>query len=160
MLTHPNYTATLCGRVFGPKGLELSTSSIDGCGYKKFNATDQALGKRVTVKAHRFVWEYFNGPIPDGLQIDHINRDKTDNRLVNLRAVTHLENMMNRPDYGMSPEERITRLGDIGGIYLQKKSGNFYVNISLGGVLQYIGSYKTVELARVARDAAIHMQQE
>ena len=44
---------------------------------------------------HRLVWETFNGKIPDGLQIDHINTVRDDNRLVNLRVVTHKENCKN-----------------------------------------------------------------
>jgi len=39
-----------------------------------------------------------NGPIPEGLFIDHINRVRFDNRINNLRLVTHSENMLNR-DY-------------------------------------------------------------
>lgn len=34
---------------------------------------------------HRAIWTFFNGTIPDGLQIDHINMIKDDNRLFNLR---------------------------------------------------------------------------
>lgn len=44
---------------------------------------------------HRLVWEAFNGPIPDGKEIDHINGVKNDNRLVNLRVVTPIENVNN-----------------------------------------------------------------
>ena len=44
---------------------------------------------------HRLVWETFNGPVPEGYEIDHINGIKTDNRLENLRCVTHELNMNN-----------------------------------------------------------------
>ena len=44
-------------------------------------------------KVHRIIWEAFNGPIPDGYEINHINEDKSDNRLENLSIVTHKENI-------------------------------------------------------------------
>lgn len=44
---------------------------------------------------HRAIWETFVGPIPDGYEIDHINSDRLDNRLCNLRCVKHTENMRN-----------------------------------------------------------------
>ena len=44
---------------------------------------------------HRVIWYYFNGEIPEGMEIDHINTIKSDNRLENLRVVTHADNMNN-----------------------------------------------------------------
>jgi hypothetical protein len=37
---------------------------------------------------HRLVWEHVHGPIPDGLEINHRNAIKNDNRLANLELVT------------------------------------------------------------------------
>ena len=42
--------------------------------------------------AHRIIWEMFNGAIPDGLTIDHINGNKSDNRIENLQLVTQHQN--------------------------------------------------------------------
>lgn len=44
---------------------------------------------------HRQVWIYHNGEIPKGLVIDHINRDKDDNQIDNLRLVTPSVNNKN-----------------------------------------------------------------
>ena len=41
---------------------------------------------------HRFVYECFNGLIPDGKVIDHVNNIKDDNRLCNLQLMSHQEN--------------------------------------------------------------------
>ena len=43
----------------------------------------------------KLVYEAFVGPIPDGMEIDHINGNNTDNRLENLRVCTHKENCNN-----------------------------------------------------------------
>lgn len=51
--------------------------------------------KKIRILVHRLVWETFNGPIPESYEIDHINRNRTDNSLDNLRCVTHIENMQN-----------------------------------------------------------------
>jgi len=42
---------------------------------------------------HRVVWEAFNGPIPDRLEVNHKNLDRADNRLENLELLTHRENV-------------------------------------------------------------------
>lgn len=49
-------------------------------------------------KVHRLVLETFVGKCPPGMQGDHINRNRTDNRLENLRWVTPEENNRNRKD--------------------------------------------------------------
>ena len=41
---------------------------------------------------HRFIWECFNGLIPEGKVIDHINNNKEDNRLCNLQFITPQQN--------------------------------------------------------------------
>ena len=52
-------------------------------------------GNRKTLRVHRLVWEAFNGEITEGLEIDHINAIRTDNKLENLRLVTHKDNLNN-----------------------------------------------------------------
>ncbi|HBA4535563.1 HNH endonuclease [Escherichia coli] len=53
-------------------------------------------GKQYQLKAHRVAWILEHGAIPDGLQVDHINGIRDDNRLCNLRLVTQRENDQNR----------------------------------------------------------------
>ena len=51
-------------------------------------------GKEKRFLVHRLVWEAFNGTIPEGYEINHINEDKTDNRYPeNLNLMTRLENI-------------------------------------------------------------------
>jgi hypothetical protein len=45
-------------------------------------------------RVHRLIWEAFNGTIPDGYVVDHINGDKKDNRLENLQLLTWSENLL------------------------------------------------------------------
>ncbi len=46
-------------------------------------------------QAHRLAWLHTHGVWPKG-QIDHINRDRSDNRIANLRDVTQKQNLQNR----------------------------------------------------------------
>lgn len=68
---------------------------------RKIKKTTQANGyEYVTIDGgaklvHRVMWEVFNGEIPEGMEIDHINTIRTDNRLENLRCVTPSENKRN-----------------------------------------------------------------
>ena len=58
-------------------------------------------GKCIRVMLHKVVAECWLGPKPEGLQVDHINRNSLDNDYRNLRYVTHSEQMKNRT---LSPE--------------------------------------------------------
>lgn len=49
-------------------------------------------GKQHNCSVHRLVYEAFNGKIPEGMQVNHINEVKTDNRLDNLNLMTPKEN--------------------------------------------------------------------
>ena len=89
------YRATICGLVFGPRNPNrpLKVRKVFGkVRYEYFIATKP--GVRNTISVHRFVWEYFNGPVDEGLVIDHIDGDRSNNRLSNLRVVTQRENIM------------------------------------------------------------------
>ena len=55
---------------------------------------------RITIRnkqysIHRLMWETFNEPIPEGYYIDHIDGNKSNNSLSNLRLVTQSDNMTN-----------------------------------------------------------------
>lgn len=45
---------------------------------------------------HKFVTEAFLGPCPEGMEVDHIDGDRANNRIDNLRYLTHAENMIAR----------------------------------------------------------------
>ncbi|AHI60499.1 HNH endonuclease [Escherichia phage bV_EcoS_AHP24] len=63
---------------------------VEKTGYKRVG-----LDKKIYF-VHRVVWEMFNGPIPKGMQVDHINHDNGDDRIENLRLVTCSDNNKNK----------------------------------------------------------------
>ena len=61
-------------------------------GYGRFNVDVSRKAKTRNVKAHRWAWEDANGPIPEGLQLDHLCRTPACVRPDHLEPVTHAEN--------------------------------------------------------------------
>lgn len=53
-------------------------------------------GVRKDVPIHRSVWQAFNGAIPDGLEVNHKNGQRADNRLSNLELVTKSGNALHK----------------------------------------------------------------
>ncbi|HFX7402522.1 TPA: HNH endonuclease signature motif containing protein [Escherichia coli] len=93
-------------------------------------------GKQYQLKAHRVAWILAHGSIPHGMQIDHINGIRDDNRLCNLRLVTQRENDQNR---------RRAR-----GYSWNKGSSKWEAYIRVDGVRHHLGLFTTEAAARVA----------
>jgi hypothetical protein len=55
-------------------------------------------GKYKHKSIHRTMWEAFNGIIPKGMDINHKNLDRQDNRFDNLEVITHRENCQHAHD--------------------------------------------------------------
>lgn len=89
--------------------------------------------------AHRVVWYLHNGLIPEGMEIDHINRDRLDNRIENLRLVTRAGNCHNTNSVG---------------VYFDANTSKWYSNICVKGKQRRIGTFDTIIDARAAYLAA------
>lgn len=60
--------------------------NVGGKGYLKLTLSIE--GNLRSVMAHRIVWEWLNGPIPEGIQVNHKDLDKRNNAPENLELVT------------------------------------------------------------------------
>lgn len=89
-----NYEASIHGEIRNLKTGRIIKQRVSTDGYL---ITDIQINKKnKTFKTHRLIAETFYGIPDEGLQVDHINRIKTDNRVENLRWVTIKENLENR----------------------------------------------------------------
>ena len=124
---------------------EKTHSSIDlskpaGCIGKGGYRTIQIKGK--IYKAHRLVWKYHYGKDPKEF-IDHIDGNKTNNNMENLREATNQQNGFNR-----GPQKN-NKLG-IKGV---RKDGNKYrARIIINGKEKHLGMFFTIEEAMLVRE--------
>ena len=81
------------GDLVGLEG-EVLTYTCSTFGYKMYN--QKGAVNRSPKRSHRIIWEMHHGPIPKGMQIDHIDGDCANNKLENLRLATNRENSCNR----------------------------------------------------------------
>lgn len=115
-------------------------TSDDGRGYR--------VGRIAKCKfyAHRVIWALVHGewPVAD---VDHINGDRSDNRLANLRAVSHVENTRNQ-------KSRVNNTSGISGVTWNKSKSKWQAQISVGGRLIYLGRFDNIVDAAQARREA------
>lgn len=96
---------------------------------------------QVRILAHRLAWALHFGRWPDQA-IDHINGDRTDNRIANLRLATVAENTRNG-------KRRSTNTSGYKGVSLTE-NGQWRATIVAGGRQSYLGRFSTAEDAHAA----------
>ena len=96
--------------------------------------------------AHRAAWALHHGQWPDG-EIDHINHDKTDNRIANLRVVQRTQNAMN-----LSKSRR--NLSGVTGVFKHTQTGRWQAQIRIGRRSIHLGSFESFYDAVAARRKA------
>lgn len=93
-------------------------------------------------KLHRLAWLYIFGEFPKN-QIDHINLDKSDNRISNLREATPSENAMNR---GI----KSNNTSGFKGINWSRRHKSWCARISINNKRIQIGYFKDINVAHQA----------
>ena len=87
-----NYKISENGRIFNKEGLELK-QNLNKEGYYEIGLWKN--NKRKTRRVHRLVGQAFLPNFYGKPEVDHKNRIRSDNRLINLKWATHRENMKN-----------------------------------------------------------------
>ena len=133
------------------KGCWTWTANWHNKGYGLF----KSLGK--TVKAHRFSYELYVGPIPEGLQIDHLCRNRTCVNPAHLEPVTNSENLLRSNEHRARASETLRKASLARrknslpeGVYQCKDRFAALVRDPRIGRQRKIGVYETAEDAHMA----------
>lgn len=81
--------------------------------------------------AHRVIWEMNNGPIPEGQEIDHIDGNKSNNCIENLRLANRSQNCANREGWSKSGLPR--------GLFFER--GRIRAQLTVNGKMIYLGMF-------------------
>lgn len=93
-------------------------------------------GKRY--RTHIIIWEMFNKrPVPKGMQIDHLDHNRSNNRIENLRLVTHKEN-------GRNISKKKNNTSGITGVGWNKKRQKWVAQICVDNKNITLGLYNTL----------------
>ena len=145
---YDNYYITTRGRVYNAQtNRYLKTRFCDG--YEIVNLYKE--GKMKTKTIHRLMANAFIPNLQNKKCVDHIDHDKTNNTIENLRFATHRENQYNKS------KQKNNTSGFIG-VSLQKSTKKWVAQINTNGKHIHIGCYETAEEASQAyqEQAKIH----
>jgi hypothetical protein len=126
------------GVIVAKKGDEAGTVNAFGYVVLKING--------MAFPAHRIAWAYTFGEWPDH-EIDHVNGDKADNRMDNLRLAARSENCQNAAI-------RSDNTSGYKGVTFRKSSGKWIAQIAINGKRLHLGCFPSAEDAAHAYDAA------
>ena len=124
--------------IVGDPGCIIWTRGTDSGGYGQLSVNGRI------VRAHRYAWERENGPIPDGLWIDHKCWNRLCVNVDHLRPATHQQNMQNRS--GAMPGRGLPR-------GVARNGRGYSARVSHNGTDHHLGTFSTPGEASAAAQA-------
>lgn len=137
-----NYEVSNLGNVRNSKTQRILKYSVSGYGYLKINLNNK--DKRISKYIHKLVAETFIDNPEMKQYVDHINNDKLNNDIKNLRWVTKKENAQNSK---LSSKNT----SGIKGVFFNKERQNWKAAIKIDGINIHLGYFKSIEDAKNAR---------
>jgi hypothetical protein len=114
----------------------------------KWRRSENGYAVRTSWKGKILMHRLVIGVIPKGLEVDHINRIKLDNRRCNLRAVTHSENQRNTP-------KQSNNTSGFKGVSWDKSRGKWRAATKHNGKHILIGRFNTPQEASRAYESVV-----
>ena len=102
----------------------------------------------VQYKMHRIIWVYHYGAIPNILQIDHIDGNRVNNIIENLRLATNSQNSSNKKRANRNSKSNIL------GVHWHKRDRRWHAHIRINYKTIHLGYFVSQEDAIAARKAA------
>lgn len=133
-LLNSNYEASNYGKIRHRKFKKVLQPNVDRYGYEYIGISISGVAK--SFKVHRLVCYAFIG-VSD-MQVDHINNNKLDNKLSNLRYCTAIDNVQ---------KARALKFTNIQNINFHKQKKKFIARITIKGKRIQIGAFTTQEEA-------------
>lgn len=115
----------------------IGSTQPKGYGVFRYQKTSQM--------AHRVAYELANGPIPQGIEIDHMCHNRSCVRVDHLRPVTHKQNMENYAGAYVS-----NRSSGIRGVYWHKQHRKWCVVVTHNGRRFHVGLFHDLDQAEAA----------
>jgi hypothetical protein len=123
------------------RGGVIKAGTVAAC----IHRSDGYLGVKIKKRpflAHRVIWALVHGAWPEGI-LDHINCKRDDNRIENLREVSHAGNVENRRRHQSNNKLRLMGVS-------AHPDGRFRARIRANGKTHHIGLFKTPIDAHIA----------
>lgn len=121
-----------------------STGKLYGSASKSSYVSVYVKGSKI--RGHIVAWVMVNNEYPEK-HIDHINGIMSDNRITNLRSVSHADNMKNKKKYKNNST-------GVPGVYFDKDNGKYRARLGHGKNAIHVGRFSTIEMAKNAIEIA------
>lgn len=135
------------GGVFFNRVCRGKLNGMTEAGCKRSDGYTVIMIDKQSYLAHHLMWLWHSGELPSGYDIDHIDMDRSNNHISNLRKATRSQNMMNTKAHKDSKS-------GIKNVFFRKDTNKWAVRLTVNGKYKSFGCFDDLELAELVANEA------